>query len=71
MIGLFLVIGRFYDNSILLGTKTKGLLQNLQFFFYDNSILLDTKTHEDKVKQDADFYDNSILLGTKTALGYR
>lgn len=32
MIGLFLVIGRFYDNSILLGTKTKGLLQNLQFF---------------------------------------
>ena len=59
----------FYDNSILLGTKTIISANALNARFYDNSILLGTKTLSMNYDRIIVFYDNSILLGTKTGAG--
>ena len=56
---------KFYDNSILLGTKIPKGNYGIGVPFYDNSILLGTKIHHAVKWVDDWFYDNSILLGTK------
>ena len=57
---------RFYDDSILPGTKTDFLNKYIDYVFYDDSILPGTKTTDDLINFCYWFYDDSILPGTKT-----
>ena len=61
---------KFYDDSILPGTKT-GSSRGKRRVFYDDSILPGTKTLPTIHFQSFQFYDDSILPGTKTGKGYR
>ena len=58
---------RFYDDSILSGTKTKDRKEIKRCRFYDDSILSGTKTVRRFYCADVEFYDDSILSGTKTS----
>ena len=60
---------KFYDNSILSGTKIVCLIVCCKFLFYDNSILSGTKIILLTVQLSHVFYDNSILSGTKMERG--
>ena len=60
-------ISRFYDDSILPGTKTCLKICTGRKKFYDDSILPGTKTDGDIQPRRHKFYDDSILPGTKTA----
>ena len=56
---------RFYDNSILSGTKILRDDYFKEVMFYDNSILSGTKIRRIHNTFLMMFYDNSILSGTK------
>ena len=58
---------RFYDDSILSGTKTKLHPEKRAGKFYDDSILSGTKTYSPIHLPFPPFYDDSILSGTKTS----
>ena len=58
---------QFYDDSILPGTKTTYIYNNLLYKFYDDSILPGTKTSIPIHNNSPWFYDDSILPGTKTS----
>ena len=58
---------RFYDDSILSGTKTVRRFYCADVEFYDDSILSGTKTRSASGKHGFQFYDDSILSGTKTS----
>ena len=60
---------KFYDNSILSGTKIDDNMVWIGLWFYDNSILSGTKIGRDEVLPGMEFYDNSILSGTKIESG--
>ena len=57
---------KFYDDSILPGTKTKRMIILQVNLFYDDSILPGTKTVMFTQLLRYLFYDDSILPGTKT-----
>ncbi len=58
--------GKFYDDSILPGTKTTHTIPYKTTLFYDDSILPGTKTTRVRISVYLLFYDDSILPGTKT-----
>ena len=57
---------KFYDDSILPGTKTCLKICTGRKKFYDDSILPGTKTNYGASVTKKSFYDDSILPGTKT-----
>ena len=59
---------KFYDDSILPGTKTCLKICTGRKKFYDDSILPGTKTERKRHRNYYKFYDDSILPGTKTAV---
>ena len=65
------MLDRFYDNSILPGTKILLGSDICPKMFYDNSILPGTKIGKLCVVSEYGFYDNSILPGTKIYCGMR
>ena len=59
---------KFYDDSILPGTKTMNKQLHQDILFYDDSILPGTKTPPIVSVTSTRFYDDSILPGTKTSI---
>ena len=61
------MVSKFYDDSILPGTKTMYGYTTNRVKFYDDSILPGTKTKQNTEVGVCGFYDDSILPGTKTS----